>query len=74
MGIFPDDKPDALPFFLPMFHIFGLIVVLNALSNGKTLVIMDKFNLAQYLQLIEQHKVSLYNRAVNNVDFTLYKI
>ena len=44
---------------LPFFHIYGMIVVMNlGLRNGATIVTMPRFDLEQFLDLIENHKVT----------------
>ena len=44
---------------LPFFHIYGLTVILNmALSQGATIVTMPRFDLEQFLQLLQDHKVT----------------
>ncbi len=48
---------DDAPAFLPFFHIFGLLVFVNAyLAAHASVVTMPRFDLEKYLQLIEQHK------------------
>ncbi|MCL7045790.1 hypothetical protein MKW94_003268 [Papaver nudicaule] len=45
--------------FLPMFHIFGLSVILYAqLQRGNTLVSMGKFDVQMVLRSVEKHKVT----------------
>ncbi len=45
---------------LPLFHIYGLVVVLNmGLHLGATLVTMPRFDLEQFLTLIEKYRVTL---------------
>ncbi len=44
---------------LPFFHIYGMQVLMNAsLNNGGTLVTMPRFDLEQFLTLIQEHKVT----------------
>ena len=44
---------------LPFFHIYGMQVLMNAvLKNGTTLVTMPRFDLEQFLSLIQEHKVT----------------
>ncbi len=44
---------------LPFFHIYGMQVLMNAvLYNGATLVTMPRFDLEQFLTLVQQHKVT----------------
>jgi long-chain acyl-CoA synthetase len=46
--------------FLPLYHIYGLNVVLNpALTLGATLVLMPRFNVAQVLSLISQEAITM---------------
>jgi acyl-CoA synthetase (AMP-forming)/AMP-acid ligase II len=46
--------------FLPFFHIYGMVVIgLVGLWSGATLVIMPKFDLETYLQLVEHHRATL---------------
>jgi acyl-CoA synthetase (AMP-forming)/AMP-acid ligase II len=45
--------------FLPLYHIYGLNVVLNpALMMGATLVLMPRFDLPRVLNVIEQQQVT----------------
>jgi len=56
--IFPE-KTDTLLAFLPFFHIYGIIMFLNAgLWRGSTVVTMMRFDLEQYASLIERFKVT----------------
>jgi acyl-CoA synthetase (AMP-forming)/AMP-acid ligase II len=44
---------------LPFFHIYGMQVLMNAvLVNGATLVTMPRFDLEQFLTLVQEHKVT----------------
>jgi long-chain acyl-CoA synthetase len=46
--------------FLPLYHIYGLNVVLNpVLTLGGTLLLMPRFNVAQLLSLIEEENVTM---------------
>lgn len=54
------DGEDTTVAFLPFFHIYGLTVIaLMGLWAGATLVVMPKFELAPYLDLIEKHRATL---------------
>lgn len=45
--------------FLPFFHIYGMMVMLNAtLAIGASCVVMPRFDAEQTLYLIEKHRVS----------------
>jgi acyl-CoA synthetase (AMP-forming)/AMP-acid ligase II len=51
---------DTTIVFLPFFHIYGLEVIgLLGLWSGATLVVMPKFELDPYLNLIERHRATL---------------
>lgn len=53
-------RDDILLCVLPLFHIYGLVVVLNlGLHQGATIVIMPRFDLEQFLSLIEKYRVTL---------------
>ncbi len=44
---------------LPFFHIYGMTVIMNlGLRQGATVVTMPRFDLGQFLELIEQHGVT----------------
>src|SRR5690606_27691436 len=54
------DGEDTTVAFLPFFHIYGLTVIaLMGLWAGATLVVMPKFELAPYVDLIERHRATL---------------
>lgn len=51
---------DTLLCVLPLFHIYGLVVVLNmGLHMGATIVMMPRFDLEQFLTLIQKYRVTL---------------
>jgi len=51
---------DTLLCVLPLFHIYGLVVVLNmGLHLGATIVIMPRFDLEQFLSQIQEYRVTL---------------
>jgi acyl-CoA synthetase (AMP-forming)/AMP-acid ligase II len=53
------DESDVVIGVLPFFHIYGLTVILNAaLSQGATIVTMPRFDLEQFLQLLQDQKVT----------------
>jgi len=53
-------RDDTLLCVLPLFHIYGLVVVLNmGLHMGATIVTMPRFDLEQFLQFIEKYRVTL---------------
>ena len=55
-------EDDVLIGVLPFFHIYGQTVIMNlGIRNGATVVTMPRFDLDQFLALIEQHRVTLAN-------------
>src|ERR1041385_7553545 len=53
-------ETDILICVLPLFHIYGLVVVLNmGLYSGATIVTMPRFELESFLKAVEQYEVSL---------------
>ncbi len=55
----PVTADDTLVGVLPLFHIYGLTVVMNAvLRNGATLVTMPRFDLEGFLGLVEEHRAT----------------
>ena len=55
-----DGSPDdVLIAVLPFFHIYGMTLLVNAaLRTGQTVVSMPRFDLEQFLQLMQDHKVN----------------
>ena len=50
---------DTLIGVLPFFHIYGQVVVLNlGLAHGATIVVMPRFDMTQFLDLLEHHQVT----------------
>jgi acyl-CoA synthetase (AMP-forming)/AMP-acid ligase II len=51
---------DTLLCVLPLFHIYGLVVILNmGLYLGATIVMMPRFDLEQFLQTVSKYQVTL---------------
>ncbi len=51
---------DTLICVLPLFHIYGLVVVLNmGLQQGSTIVTLPRFELEPFLGLLQKHRVTL---------------
>ncbi len=51
----PMEPDDVLIGVLPFFHIYGMTVIMNmGLWNGATIVTMPRFDLEQFLGLIER--------------------
>jgi acyl-CoA synthetase (AMP-forming)/AMP-acid ligase II len=56
--VFPTEN-DTLLAFLPYFHIYGIVMFLSyGLSHGATIVNMQRFDLEQFLELVQRHGVS----------------
>jgi acyl-CoA synthetase (AMP-forming)/AMP-acid ligase II len=50
---------DCVLGILPFFHIYGMLVIMNySLMVGSTVVTMPRFDLEQFLSLIQQHAVT----------------
>ena len=53
-------ETDTLICVLPLFHIYGLVVVLNmGLYTGATIVVMPRFDLETFLQAVQDYEVTL---------------
>jgi acyl-CoA synthetase (AMP-forming)/AMP-acid ligase II len=53
------EEGDVLVGVLPFFHIYGMQVIMNlGLRHGATVVTMPRFDLDQFLSLIEEHGVT----------------
>jgi acyl-CoA synthetase (AMP-forming)/AMP-acid ligase II len=58
LSYFTED--DTLVAVLPLFHIYGLVVILNlGLLEGATIVMMPRFELEPFLQILQDHEVTL---------------
>ncbi|MCA5893661.1 AMP-binding protein [Isoptericola sp. NEAU-Y5] len=56
----PLGPDDVIPAVLPFFHIYGMTVLMNgAIYQRSTLVTLPRFDLAQYLQVIEDHRATV---------------
>jgi acyl-CoA synthetase (AMP-forming)/AMP-acid ligase II len=56
--VFPTER-DTLLAFLPYFHIYGIVMFLSyGLSHGATIVNMPRFDLEQFLELVQRHGVT----------------
>jgi acyl-CoA synthetase (AMP-forming)/AMP-acid ligase II len=53
-------KDDTLIAVLPLFHIYGLVVILNlGLYQGASIVTMPRFDLEQFLRAVQDHGVTM---------------
>jgi acyl-CoA synthetase (AMP-forming)/AMP-acid ligase II len=56
------DENDAMIGVLPFFHIYGMVLILNlAIYRGALLVTMPRFDLLQYLEIVQKHKITQLN-------------
>ena len=45
---------------LPFFHIYGMVVIMMlGLANGGTVVVMPRFDLQEFLELVQKHRVTI---------------
>lgn len=52
-------EDDVIIGILPFFHIYGMTVIMNlALRNGATIVTMPRFDLEEFLRLMQDHRVT----------------
>jgi len=55
-------EEDVIMGILPFYHIYGMVVILNmSLAQGATIVTMPRFDLPQFLELIQKHKITRIN-------------
>lgn len=58
LSYFTED--DTLVAVLPMFHIYGLVVILNlGLRQGATIVTLPRFELEPFLQTLQKYEVTM---------------
>lgn len=58
-GIYHVGTDDTVVAALPLFHIYGLSIVLGyALRHGATVVTLPRFRLGHYLEVIARHRVT----------------
>ncbi len=57
--VWPYEDDDVVCAVLPMFHIYGMNVIMNlALARGSTVVTLPRFDLGHYLATIERDRVT----------------
>ena len=55
----PVDDTDTMLALLPFFHIYGMVVIMNlGLHLGATLVTMQRFEIEQFLQVLQKYQVT----------------
>src|SRR5262249_10418824 len=53
-------EADVTMAFLPFFHIYGMVVIMMlGLAKGGTIVVMPRFDLLEFLGLVQQHKATI---------------
>ena len=58
-GVDDGGPDDVLVGVLPFFHIYGMTVIANAaLRNGSTVVTMPRFDLAEFLRILQDYRVT----------------
>ncbi|CAM5466407.1 4-coumarate--CoA ligase family protein [Streptomyces purpurascens] len=58
-GAIPAGPGDRILAVLPFFHIYGLTALMNApLRKGATVVVLPRFDLAQFLAAIQNHRIT----------------
>ncbi len=61
-GIDITNEDDIIMGILPFFHIYGMVVIMNmSLSRGATIVTMPRFDMVQFLELVQKHKITRVN-------------
>ena len=51
---------DVVIAVLPFFHIYGMVVIMKlCLANGSTVVTMPRFDLMEFLGLVQKHRVTV---------------
>jgi long-chain acyl-CoA synthetase len=50
---------DAFPIFLPLSHIYGVMLMNAALGSGAHQIVMERFDLETLLNVIQQHRVTV---------------
>ncbi len=61
-GVLGVTEHDTLLGVLPFFHIYGMVVIMNlSLHSGATLVIMPRFDLEQFLQTLQNYRITYAN-------------
>ncbi|MCB9148985.1 MAG: 4-coumarate--CoA ligase family protein [Caldilineaceae bacterium] len=56
------ETDDTVIGILPFYHIYGMVVIMNyTLAKGATVVTMPRFDMEQFLQLIQDYKITRMN-------------
>ncbi len=51
---------DRLMLFLPLYHIYGVMLMGGAVYRGATSVLMERFEPVECMRLVERHRVTLF--------------
>src|SRR5262249_36102325 len=58
-GLHHMTEVDTIVGVLPMFHIYGMTVIMNGgLSQGATIVTMPRFELMEFLRILQDYRVT----------------
>lgn len=61
-GIDLTNENDTIMGILPFFHIYGMVVIMNmSLAQGATIITMPRFEMEQFLELVQKYKVTRVN-------------
>jgi acyl-CoA synthetase (AMP-forming)/AMP-acid ligase II len=53
-------EPDVTIAVLPFFHIYGMVVIMMlGLANGGTVVVMPRFDLQEFLELVQKYRITI---------------
>jgi acyl-CoA synthetase (AMP-forming)/AMP-acid ligase II len=53
-------EPDVIMAVLPFFHIYGMVVIMMlGLANGGTVVVMPRFDLQEFLELVQKYRITI---------------
>ena len=58
---------NAVVLFLPIFHVYGVLVLISQFCRGKTTVLMDHFDFEHYLHLVQKYKVKQFTETITIV-------
>ncbi|MBI3637656.1 MAG: AMP-binding protein, partial [Candidatus Rokubacteria bacterium] len=53
-------EEDRLLIFLPFYHIYGLMLMGGCVHAGARMVVMERFDMAETLRLIAEHRITMY--------------
>jgi acyl-CoA synthetase (AMP-forming)/AMP-acid ligase II len=71
-----DSAPTVAMMCVPFFHVGGSLGILGSLYSGNTSVVQDRFDAAEWLQLVQEHRVrtaflvpTMLQRILDHPDF-----